>query len=221
MKNCKSILFIAVSIIVASNNLITQSGKQILPPKGENRIFFIRLQNRLKFHVPRSNIKKLVTMGRLKFTEKKPNDFSQKLKIIREVIVSLVKINTRTVVGELTDDPDLIDNTVQVISNKAKARLEQDDCCLNGKALEDFFGQRLATMVHNENIRHLQPKCDVCWERNSEVQSLDPCPYSIKHSCKVCPNCKLLIRSTPPICPDSYGYTCPCPFHGSKCKREC
>ncbi len=217
MKNYKSILFIAASIITTSNNHITQTGSSFSSwwfsqPNYEDNLN--QLRDNLR-GIPQKDIDGIVCIAQNKLNTKNPTNDYRINQIMREAIISRVRINTHATASRLTNNQTVINNTVQSMSGNIKARLARGDN-LNGQALAQFFGPSLERMVQ-QNVSQTQkeqiPKfapsapeepeqenineCCVCFE-SSELKNI-PCRNGTKHSTQICSTCISSI-ATCPIC---------------------
>ncbi len=208
MKSCRSMLFVAASIVITGNNHIAQSDNQNSSPQHEDQMFLTKLQEKLK-NIPKLDLSTIVATGKQEFTQKNPTNHCQKAAIIHKVILNRVKANIHTIASKLIDDQDKINNIVQSISSNVKTQLEENNC-LNNKVLEKFFGSSLKCMVR-KNIGDFQTKCKIC-ERNFDVECAD-CSPQATYIFNICPRClPSMDYPTPPFCPIHCGENF-CPFH--------
>jgi len=160
MKSYKNILFVAVSIIAASNSHITQTDDDW------NRFvnLFTNLFSQSKYEdnlnqlrsdlrgIPQKDIDSIIYIARKKFNTKNPKKNYQINQIMHEAIVVQVKTNTTMMAERYTDNPEEIEVSVRSMVSNVKARFEQGEN-LNGLALTQFFDHDSLKRLVLQNIR--------------------------------------------------------------------
>ena len=188
MKNYKTMLFVAVSIIIASNNHIAQSGNSIPSQKYENGIFLLKLQDKLRKCL-KSDYNAIVTTGRRKFAQEKPENSSQRFEIMHTIILERVKLNTRFMLDKLINDqyygkvftnargqpsgtngacasarlvhnPAYIDDIMQSSIDNAKAKLERNNCLGEG-VLTNLFTPRIYRCFIEEHLKKINRQREI------------------------------------------------------------
>ncbi len=172
--------------------------------------------------IPESDINAIIATGRQELLRKTPTNDYNKNSIMREIITNRVRINTRTIASQFTNNATLIDNTVQSMSGNVKARLARGDN-LNGQALQQFFGSNLEHLVKQNINTHSTgdnnspltlPKeyapsapptstqetieCCICLE-DFEKATLKNIPCKNFHTDKICSTCVSEL-TTCPLC---------------------
>ena len=218
MKNYKSILFIAASIITTSNNHITQTGSSFSSwwfsqPNYEDNLN--QLRDNLR-GIPQKDIDGIVSIARKKLNAKNPKNDDQINQIMHGAIVDQVENITAAEAQCHTNNTKEIEASVRSMVGNVKARLKRGKK-LNGLAFAQFFDHDSLKWLVQQNISRTQkeqaPKfapsapeepeqenineCCVCFE-SSGLKNI-PCRNGAKHSAQVCSTCVSQIADCP-IC---------------------
>jgi len=181
MKNYKSILFIAASIITTSNNHITQTNDNFMVSfinqlsrffeQSEYEDQLNQLRNDLR-GIPPEDIDAIEFRARRNLNTKNPKKDSRINQIMRRAIVDQIRDITATAAKNYTNNQEEIDASVRSMVNNVEVRLKKGKN-LNGLALTQFFNRNLLKRLILQNVKN--PHCD-----SSQTYATKPSTYLTK-----------------------------------------